>query len=461
MIHLSLRNRIALYYIFSTALLIGLVFCVIYLVAQMRVSSHQNADLMREVERHSQQIVVRDGVIALKQHKEWMEREHNTIGVDPVFIEFTDNKGNLIDKSPNLKDRRLLYDEQQEDNIIYDDELAEKRIKQVQVPILDNNGQKVGYLIVAVAREGSEIVLETLFNILLATYPLILILLFLIARLIAGRSIKPINEVIDTANKITRNNLTSRIHLPHNRDELYILSETINQLLDRIESVIEREKSFTSYASHEFRTPLAVLKGTLEILIRKPRSQKEYEDKVQYCIKEIDRLNHLVDDLLILSRYENQRMSLHLDFVNIQSVIDSSLSYFATTIHQKDIGIETIVQTNALSFESDTNLFSTIINNLISNAVKYSHNGGEIRINVNEEDGHILLSITDRGIGIPEKELDKIFDKFHRSADDAAIKGFGLGLPIVKRFCQLLNIQLDIDSTENVGTCVILRIPQS
>lgn len=461
MIHLSLRNRIALYYIFSTALLIGLVFCVIYLVAQMRVSSHQNADLMREVERHSQQIVVRDGVIALKQHKEWMEREHNTIGVDPVFIEFTDSKGNLIDKSPNLKDRRLLYDEQQEDNIIYDDELAEKRIKQVQVPILDNNGQKVGYLIVAVAREGSEIVLETLFNILLVTYPLILILLFLIARLIAGRSIKPINEVIDTANKITRNNLTSRIHLPHNRDELYILSETINQLLDRIESVIEREKSFTSYASHEFRTPLAVLKGTLEILIRKPRSQKEYEDKVQYCIKEIDRLNHLVDDLLILSRYENQRMSLHLDVVNIQSVIDSALSYFATTIHQKDIGIETIMQTNALSFESDTNLFSTIINNLISNAVKYSHNGGEIRINVHEEDGHILLSITDRGIGIPEKELDKIFDKFHRSADDAAIKGFGLGLPIVKRFCQLLNIQLDIESTENVGTCVILRIPQS
>lgn len=461
MIQLSLRNRIALYYIFSTALLIGLVFCAIYLVAQIKVSNHQNDDLLREVDRHSQQIVVRDGIIALKQHKEWMEREHNTIGVDPVFIEFTDSKGNLIDKSPNLKDRRLLYDEKQKDNVFYNDELADKRVKQVQVPIYDDEGQKVGYLIVAVAREGSEIVLETLFHILLATYPVILILLFFIARFIAGRSIKPINEVINTANKITRNNLTSRIHLPHNRDELYILSQTINQLLDRIESAIEREKSFTSYASHEFRTPLAVLKGTLEILIRKPRSQREYEEKVQYCIKEIDRLNHLVDDLLILTRYENQRMTLHLESVNIQSVIDNALSYFSMQIYQKDIKIETSALADSICFDTDLNLFSTIINNLISNAVKYSCCGGEIIVQTEANKEAIVLSITDKGLGISDSELDKIFDKFHRSADNAEIKGFGLGLPIVKLFCDLLNIQINIESKESIGTTVTLHIPQS
>lgn len=459
---LSLRNRIAVNYIISTALLIGLVFCGIYIVAEIKVSHHQNEDLQREVERHSQQIIIKDGVIALKRHKEWMEREHNTIGVDPVFIEFIDSGGNLVDKSPNLKDSRLLYDKQQEDNVFYNGVLAEKRVKQVQVPILNDHNEKAGYLMVAVAREGSEIVLETLLQILLATYPIILILLFFIARLIAGRSIKPINEVIKTSNKITRNNLTSRIPLPHNRDELYILTDTINQLLDRIEKTIEREKSFTSYASHEFRTPLAVLKGTLEILIRKPRNQEEYQEKIKYCIREIDRLNHLVDDLLILTRYENQRMSLHFEQVEFQNLIAHTLKYFSPNIEQKNIQITTSILSKDIEINIDANLLSTIINNIVSNAIKYSHQHGKIDIIIEQDhNSTIKFEIRDNGIGIPEKDLDKIFDKFHRSTDNANIKGFGLGLPIVQRFCQLLNIHIDIESLEGVGTTVRLLIPQS
>ena len=105
----SFRNRIALNYIITTALLIGLVFVTIYVVVEYNVSDHLNEDLQREVDRHSQEIEVKDGTIALKRHKEWMEREHNTVGVDPVFIEFLDIDGNLIDKSPNLKSSNLLY----------------------------------------------------------------------------------------------------------------------------------------------------------------------------------------------------------------------------------------------------------------------------------------------------------------------------------------------------------------
>lgn len=208
---------------------------------------------------------------------------------------------------------------------LFNGELAEKRIRQVEVPILDENGKRIGHLLVAVAREGSEVVLETLRHIMLITFPVILIILFFVARFIAGRSIKPINEIINTSNKITGDNLTERIPLPHNKDELYILSNTINNLLDRIEKAIEGEKSFTSHASHEFRTPLAILKETLEVLIRKPCQQEEYEEKVRYCVKEIDRLNHLVDELLILTRYENQKQTLKPEDIKIKQVIDETL----------------------------------------------------------------------------------------------------------------------------------------
>lgn len=458
---LSFRNRIALNYIITTALLIGLVFATIYVVVELRVSGHLNEDLQREVDRHSNEVEVKEGKIALKRHKEWMEREHNTVGVDPVFIEFLDIEGKLIDKSPNLKESHLLYDSTQKDNVFFNGELAEKRIRQVQVPILDENGKRVGHLLVAVAREGAEVVLETLRHILLITYPFILIILFFVARFIAGRSIKPINDIIDTSNRITKDNLTSRIPLPRNKDELYVLSDTINELLERIEKTIEREKSFTSYASHEFRTPLAVLKGTLEVLIRKPRQQEEYEEKVKYCVKEIDRLNHLVDELLILTRYENQKQSLKLEEISIKQVIDETLKFFSENIQQKNIVMKTDILPENIYLKTDTYLLSTIINNILSNAVKYSHQNGKIEIKVNEKDKYIFCEIKDNGIGIPEKDKGKIFDKFYRSTDHADIKGFGLGLSIVKRFCSLLNIQIELFSKEGDGTAVKLKIPQS
>ena len=457
----SFRNRIALNYIITTALLIGIVFVTIFIVVEIGVSNHLNDDLQTEVDRHSQEVEVKNGTIALKRHKEWMEREHNTVGVDPVFIEFLDIDGNLIDKSPNLKESHLLYDLKQNDNVFFDGELAEKRIRQVQVPILNERGERVGHLLVAVAREGSEVVLETLGRILLTTYPFILIILFFVARFMAGRSIKPINEIIDTSNRITKDNLTSRIPLPHNKDELYVLSDTINQLLDRIEKTIEREKSFTSYASHEFRTPLAVLKGTLEVLIRKPRQQEEYEEKVNYCIKEVDRLNHLVDELLILTRYENLKQSLKWENTDIKMIVDESLKYLERNMQQKNMRILTNISSTDIPFRTDIYLLSTIIHNILSNAIKYSHRDSEIDINVQAEDNTILLEIADKGIGISEEDLEKVFDKFYRSTDHADIKGFGLGLPIVKRFCSLLNIKIQINSKEGVGTTVKLQIPQS
>lgn len=267
--------------------------------------------------------------------------------------------------------------------------------------------------------------------------------------------------IINTSNKITRDNLTERIPLPHNKDELYILSDTINNLLDRIEKAIEREKSFTSYASHELRTPLAVLKGTLEVLIRKPRQQEEYEEKVKYCVKEIDRLNHFVDELLILTRYENQKQSLKLEGISTKQIIDEILKFFSENIQQKNIHVKTDILPEDIYLKTDVYLFSTIINNILSNAIKYSHPNGKIEIDVRETNGMVYCEIRDNGIGIPEKDMEKIFDKFYRSTDHPYIKGFGLGLSIVKRFCCLLNIHIELSSKEGTGSIVRLQIPQS
>lgn len=288
-----------------------------------------------------------------------------------------------------------------------------------------------------------------------------LILLFTISRKIAQNSIKPIREIINTANTITHNNLDARIPLPNHKDELYELSETINNLLERIECAMEREKSFTSYASHEFRTPLSVLKGTMEVLIRHPRSQAEYEERIKACIKEVDKLNDMVEQLLILTRYEEGKRSLNYNYYPVEDLINNSVCLFCDMILNKKLEINISVSPQQVSVYTDEYSFSTILTNLISNAVKYSNDKGTIDIKADRQDDHLIIGIQNTGRGIPQEELKYIFEKFYRSytSESPEIKGFGLGLPIVKRFCSLLNIDIEITSELDRVTVAKLTIP--
>jgi signal transduction histidine kinase len=305
--------------------------------------------------------------------------------------------------------------------------------------------------------EDAKMVLNNLSEILIISYPLILFLLFIIARLIAGRSIKPISSIIETSNRITKDNLKSRIPLPQNQDELYTLSQTINNLLDRVENTIEREKQFTSYASHELRTPLTIIKGTLEVLIRKPRNQEEYHEKINFCVNEVNRLNHLVDQLLLLARFENQKQSVKIEKTYLNAIILDTISQYSSIVKSKNIQIVNQF-TQDFYVKSDRYLLSIIINNVISNALKYSNEKGKISISIVDKKGVIECSISDFGIGISSEDLQKIFDQFYRSKsiEYSEIKGTGLGLSIVKKLCEILSIETKITSQENSGTTVIL-----
>jgi len=453
---LSFKNRIAFNYIITTGLLIFVVFFSIYSIVKISVYSHINEDIKAEVNKHLTEVEIDDEHIGLIHDDEWREREHNAVAVNPVFVQFYDNKGNIAEKSPNLKIHTLIFNRNIGDNEFFDTELVTKSIRQIQVPIYKNS-TKIGYLLVAMSLEDAKMVLHNLSQILIFSYPLILLLLFLIARLIAGRSIKPINSIINTSNIITKDNLKARISLPQNRDELYTLSQTINNLLDRIENAVEREKQFTSDASHELRTPLTVLKGTLEVLIRKPRTQSEYEDKIKYGISEVNRLNNLVDQLLLLARFENQMKSIKIEKVHLNSLILDVLTRYSLKMNAKKISVNHSFS-KEYYVESDNYLVSIIISNIISNAIKYSNENGSISVALSQNETATICTISDKGIGITKEDLDKIMNPFFRSnpTQHPDIKGSGLGLSIVKRLSGLLKIQFEIQSEINTGTTVSL-----
>jgi len=453
---LSFKNRIAFNYIVGTGLLVLVVFSAIYFIVKLTVYNHIDDNLNIEVADHLREIRVENKVIVLMDTEEWEEREHNSVDVNPVFVQFLDLNKKIIEKSPNLKNEKLIFNENKDHFQLFDTKLLGNKIRQIQVP-LHIKAKKIGYLIIAMSLSDSSKVLDNLMDTLLITFPIILLILFFLARFFAGKSIKPINDIIYTSKIITKDNLKSRITLPKTRDELFTLSKTINNLLNRIEDAIEREKQFTSDASHELRTPLTVIKGTLEVLIRKPRDNKEYEEKINYCIKEVDHLNSLVDQLLLMARFENQKQDIKKENVFLNAAILDVLTLNAEKIITKKLDVA-LQAKEEFSIYSDNYLTVTILRNIISNAVKYSNNETKINISLSRENDTILCIIEDQGIGIAKKDLESILNPFFRSdsLNHSEIKGTGLGLFIVKRMTDLLQIKFKIESEIGKGTKVLL-----
>ncbi|MFM7017205.1 sensor histidine kinase [Flavobacterium sp.] len=456
---LSLKNRIAFYYIISAALLIFVVFFSIYNIVSATINKNINDQLRKEVNEYKLKVGFQKNILKINDHEEWEKREHNEAFVDPVFLQVTDLKGNIIEKSRNLSTRKLLFKKNIKKEEISNLIVLDKSIRQIQVPLYFNSKIQ-GYLMVALSTAEENDVLNSLSKILYILFPIVLLTLFFISQFIAGKSIKPINNIIAISETINKNNLSTRLPLPKNKDELFVLSNTINNLLDRIANTIEREKQFTSDASHELRTPLAVIKGTLEVLIRKPRNTEEYQSKINLCISEIDRMNNLVDQLLLLARLENQKLFLRIEKHNINDIINEVINQFSNELQKQQITI--IFDCNSPYFiNSDKYLLSIILHNLISNAIKYSKIKSSITISIEHIDNKTSIKIEDHGIGIANEEIEKVFNAFYRTnftSNHTKIGGIGLGLSIAKRLCDVLNIDLKLSSEENLGTTVTLII---
>ncbi len=451
--NLKFKNRIALHYILATAIIIAIVFTAIFFVVKNTVYANLDKDLNFELKKHTQEITVIDDTIYFTNKAELEEREHLEVQVNPVFVQITGKEGVLLDKSPNLKENRLFSVENQEVGSHYNSVLAKTPIRQVQLPII-YDGKTKGYVVAAMSLTASLIVITKLGNTLLLLYPIVLLGLFFISSFLAGRSIKPIRSIIATSSKITRNNLNERVALPNQKDELYELSSTINELLDRLENTIERERQFTSDASHELRTPLSTLRGTLEVLVRKPRNQREYEEKINFSISVIDFMTLTLEQLLLLARMENPITIAQKNNVFLPTLIDDILTKYKREISNKELKVNLELDD---AEESTVHRYyaNLILDNIIENAIKYSKDLGTIYISLKRKENRIRCVIEDEGIGIRKEEMDKLYDNFYRS--DALkhkhISGNGLGLSIVKKSAEAIGAQITIESELNSGTC--------
>lgn len=412
--------------------------------------------LEEEIVSHVDYVLHQPTLKNFVQPREWDEIEHTDISLNPVFISIYDKNFKLIDYSPNLVQNKLKWQTDEKENTPFFANYNSIPLLISQAKLF-HHGEIVGYVVIGVSTKHNLLALEYLETTLLIIFPLSLIIIFLLARFIASKSIKPVFNVINTAQSISENNLSERIILPDNKDELYQLSQTINSLLDRLEFQIIKAKQFSADASHELRTPLAIIKGTLEILIRRERTQQEYKDKVSYTLKQVDRLYNLVEQFLLISRVENNSLEFNKSVFEIKDDVLHSIDRFQLLLDEKQITINTenIQKQYIENYHDFTNI---IIDNVISNAIKYVNLKGNIDISSIIDHYKYQLIIVDNGIGMSEEDLKFVQDRYFRIQNETTlqISGSGLGLNIATKLAQLCNANILIESEQGKGTKVIL-----
>lgn len=454
------KERIAWRLTWVTALIILVVFALIYGVARFTVIQNIDRELQLETEKHQDQIFLVKGEIRFLHKDEWEEMEHSQIQLNPIFIEIVDLEGKSMDRSPNLRENHLSFSpEKSRKNEAWTQKLGAQEVRQRQITLY-NEGKPEGYLLLAKSFEDARELLDNLRNVLLVFYPMILVSLFLTMRYLAGKSMEPIQQIIAKTNQITQKNLNERIPEPELNDEIGQLTRSINELLGRLEQSLKREKQFTSDASHELRTPLSVLRGTLEVLIRKSRSPEEYEQKIKTALGTIDRMSALIDQLLALARVESSK-NLVREELELITFLEELADQTAKD-HQREVSFQSLVSV-PIYIKANEKTLQMILDNLLQNAIKYSDENSPIILRTGKSDQGAFIEVADSGKGIDQENLEQIFDPFFREkkAVDEGIPGTGLGLAIVKKLAQESGIRLSVQSSPSAGSVFRLDFSQS
>lgn len=455
---LTFQTRIALFNTLAAAMATLLVFLIVYAVVYFTAFHHLDQDIRQEKAEVISNLSWMGDSITINQMPEWEEREHQQVEVNPTFLQITDARGRLRFRSANLRQDHFPFIPGIEKSTFLNSRLNGQRIRLGHFPIFNPEGENTGQLTVGVSMEESAVVLNNLRVTLLIVFPLLLLVLYLATSVAAAKGIAPVHQIIRTASGIDDANIHTRLPIPEHQDEIRQLAATINELLNRIESRIKREKQFTADVSHELRTPLAAIRGTLEVLSRRQRNPAHYEEKIVQVIWEVDRMNQILDQLLQLSRLEAGNAVFTREPINLLHLVYELLPQWQAELKRKQAGIKIDIPPDA-EVQAGRSYLALMLDNLVGNAIKYGNPGGSIRISWQAADR--ALAIADDGPGIAAEHLPHLFTRFYRAdaSRTSRIPGAGLGLSIVKKLADLQHIHIDLNSREGEGTTVALRFP--
>ncbi len=407
-------------------------------------------------------------------------KEFNNPGLSAFYgyILVMNSAEGVVMQSAQLKDKSLPLERQQILSALNGSREITTVIDEGPTDLWDKHGARVLYIpavhhqhkyaVILIAPLSSvETSLSNLKWIIFATIPVTLILASAVGWLFSKRAYAPVNELVTKANTITAEKLHSRLVVSDTDDEISHLAETLNDMIERLEQSFNTLKQFTSDASHELRTPLTIIRGEIEVALKKRRDNIEYENILNDNLEEVKRLQKIVEGLLTLSQYENNRIIIHEEVINLNDIVIESLSKSKIIAERKEIKLILKLEeenSGAIYLKGDSTKLLNVFLNLFDNAVKYSNENSEIHCftGMTKTRDYAYVTIKDDGIGIPGESLKNIFERFYRE-DSSRTRGesysLGLGLSIVKAMVEAHNGRIEVRSEEKKGTEFTVFLP--
>lgn len=369
------------------------------------------------------------------------------------YLEIYSMDGKLIYRSANLYNANLPIDTEAFRSVRYntytlkDITLFKRRKSRMLFYPVTSDTTTGYYLIIAMSLSEQQAFLHMLGIILTLMIPIVIIVASWGGIVIAGRAMKPVDEITKTAKRIEAGNLAEQITTKTHNDEIGNLARTFNDMLTRLKKSFDVLASFSQNVSHELKTPLTVMKSGIQITMREERTSAEYRELLVSLLEEVDQMARIIDDLLLTSLSDTASIKASFAPVDLSKLLMETIEFFGTLAGDKMVTLEHDIQ-EGISVKGNERLLKRAFSNIIDNAIKFTPSGMKVSISAIRNAASATIDIRDQGIGIPEEEMPKIFDRFYRGKA-ANMHGHGLGLSIVQWIIELHQGEISIKSDGN------------
>jgi len=378
-----------------------------------------------------------------------------------VEVQFCDSEGKVIVSTSGFLPLGENYgNKSPEDNgiVTWTGNLSTgERVMAVSSKISGNYGEPLGSVrcISSLERVDSRL-LVTAFAVAMGSLA-VLVFTMILSKVYAQSIVKPIKEVSSVAHRIAGGDLKSRIDV-HELNEIGELCHSINYMADELQSAEKMKNEFISSVSHELRTPLTAIRGWGETVKGSVDSDKELVEKgINVILSETERLSSLVEELLDFSRMQSGRLKLIFEKIDLLAELEEAYLMYTEKARRENITLEFDEEMESAVAIGDKNRLRQVFINIIDNAIKYSDEGGHVRIHAKQEDDFYVIAVADSGCGISPEDLPRIKQKFYKA--NLTRRGSGIGLAVADEIVSSHHGSLEVGSVLGEGTTVTIRVP--
>ena len=390
------------------------------------------------------------------------------LGIGADYIEFLDASGNLLVRSTNLRAPAAIavYPEDVKavsrgHAVFRDLSLGKEELRLGIFPAAYDRlpGNKKYMILVASSRQRViNILRERLLTTCLSIVIILLLATFL-SQLFAKNVLRPLAQITEKARNIDYKDLSFRIKTEEMDLEVKDLVNALNEMLSRLEKSFKYIAEFSSHVSHELKTPLAILRGETELALRLDHSPEEYKQVLQGNLEELARMAKIIDDLLLLTKLDYQPHIFKLENFDLSEFFGEIGESAKLLAGDKEIDVQVETPPEPILLHGDRMHLRRLFFNLLNNAIKFTPPKGHIRLGMKRQNGMALVTFTDNGIGIPEQNIGKVFDKFFHAGPGQGAQGNGLGLSIAQAIAKIHSGRISVKSREGQGTTFTVILP--